>query len=149
MLIARLDQLTQKIDALRELKQQAGNAQAFGTRAKQLYNPSIQLDGLASIAQELQRRGIAISFDQNQLAAFAAFTRQLRLIIEVYRSDPQSIIATAEQRYTFWEPLKTLPNQVRDALQQAWSEYVDTILPMQQLDLLQTLGQLPGFRIHV
>ena len=52
MLIARLDQLTQEIAKLRELKQQEGNAKAFGTRAEQLQTPSIQLESLASIAQE-------------------------------------------------------------------------------------------------
>lgn len=149
MLIARLDQMTQEIDKLRELKQQEGIAKAFGTRAEQLQTPSIQLDGLASIAQEFQRRGIAIPLDQAQSNALALFTKQLRLITDAYREDPQSIVAATEQRYTFWEPLKTLPNQVRDAILQGWSAYVESMLPMQQSDLLQTLEQLPGFRTHV
>jgi hypothetical protein len=150
MLIARFDQMTQEIAKLRELKQQESNARTFSTRAEQLQTPSDQLDRRARIAQEFQRRGIAIPLDKGQSVAFATFTKQLRLITDAYREDPQSIVtATEEQRYAFWEPLKTLPNQARDAILQGWSEYVDSMLPVQQSELLQTLEQLPGFRTHV
>jgi hypothetical protein len=146
VLIARLDQVTQEITKLRELRQQADNAQAFGTRAKLLKEPSDQLDDLATITQEFQRRAITISFNRGQLAAFI---KQMRAVAIAYHGDPQSILAATENRFTFWEPLKSLPDQVRAALLQAWSGYINATLPIQQPELLQTLGQLPGFKERV
>jgi hypothetical protein len=145
VLIARLDQVTQEITKLRELRQQADNAQAFGTRAKLLKEPSDQLDNLATITQEFQRLAITVSFNRGQLAAFI---KQMRAVAIAYHEDPQNILAT-ENRFTFWEPLKSLPDQVRAALLQAWSGYINATLPIQQPELLQTLGQLPGFKERV
>ena len=147
MLIARLDQMAQEITKLHELRQQVDHAQAFGTRAKLLDEPSAQLDLLATIAQEFHCRGITIPFDRSQ---FAAFAKQMRVIATAYHQDPQSILAAAEHRFTFWEPLKNLPNQIHAALLQAWSEHINTTLPIQQQpELLQTLEQLPGFKERV
>jgi hypothetical protein len=147
MLIARLDRVTQEIAQLRELRQQANNAQAFGTRAKQWNDLSVPLDSLATIAQEFQRRGITIPLDRSQLAMFA---KEVRAVATAYHEDPQSILTAPEHRFTFWEPLRTLPDRARTALLQAWSEYINATLPIQQQpELLQTLGQLPGFRVRV
>lgn len=149
MLIAKLDQVAQEIANLRELKQLAANAQSFATRAQKLGEPSLQLESLAIIAQEMKRRGISVAFDNGQEARLSAFAKQLRVIAEAYHADPQSIIATGDQRYTFWEPLKTLPDQAHDALLRAWSQHVADTLPAQQPELLQTLGRVPGFEPSV
>lgn len=142
MLIAQLQQMTQLIAELRSREQQADNADAFGTRARQLEEPSAQLEGLASIAQEFQRRGIPLSFNQGQVAALA---KQVDVLATAYREDRQSIIDPTG-RFTLWNPLKTLPDEVRTTLLQAWSGYITSTLPERHPELLQTLGQLPGFK---
>jgi len=146
MLITRLDQVTQEITELGELKLLARDAQAFHTRATQLHEISMRIEIVVSIAQEFQRRGIAVQFDRSRLTSIS---KQLSLIFAAYREDPQSIVAATEQRYTFWEPLKTLPNEIHAALLQAWSEYVRSVLPRQQTELLETLGKVPGFNERI
>lgn len=147
MLITRLQELTQEITELRSREQQANNADAFGTRAGQLEGPSTQLEDLARIAQEFQRRGIPLSFNQGQVAALA---KEAHTVATAYHEDQQSIVDANEQRFTLWASLKSFPSQVHDALLQAWSGYINSTLPdRQHPELLQTLGQLPGLKESV
>lgn len=143
MLVARLQEVTQAISELRSLEQQATDAEALSTRARQLEDPSMQLHILAQITQAFQQRGIWPAFNRRQLAAVA---KEVEAAAVAYHDAPQRIADANEQRYTLWEPLKTLPGQVKDTLLQAWQDYIATALPEQNPELLQTLGQLPGFK---
>jgi hypothetical protein len=148
MLIAKLDAATNGIAQLRVLEEAAKDAQAYATRATQLQTPAATLSQLSVLAQEFRRRNIAIPLNESQLQALAY---QTRTMLKGFRDDHKSIVvSSSENGVRFFDPLKNVVADVRGMLLQAWTDYVDGMLPpQQQPELLETLVRLPGFSERV
>jgi hypothetical protein len=143
MLATRADELKAKIDDLTRRKRIRGHVQAFATRATQLEGPAERLDALARTFAVFRAHGLEVALAGAHLSGLQQQLHQLR---EAYAADRTSIVRPdGELRFTLWQPLKDLPDQVESALRAAWERHVATQVPEPREELLAVMERVPGF----
>lgn len=147
MLTSQAEELTGKIARLAALRRMGDDVGRFRTRATALDAPAARLLDLARVLAAFRIRSIAVSLEVAQLATLLQHVRDIQ---GQYEADRVSIIAADGQlRFSFWQPLATLPGQLEATLRESWQTYIEERLPPHQPDLLQVMSRVPGFGAQI
>jgi hypothetical protein len=140
-LVERSAALRKGVEELPQLSRMASQARSFATRAGELSTPADELDVIAYYLELLRKHGLQIAVDRERANGLRTSVQRLATN---YAESPEAILpADTQLRFGFWQSLRGLPNELREAILAAWAAYVTAQLPPRQDGLLQTLSGLP------
>ncbi len=147
MLIEDAKQIEAKITELERLRGIARSIKGFQTRANQLQEPVLILNPLTVLLAEFRKHNIAVDLRSCSPTALM-LKKHTAYVTTHFENNPDSILESGEKlRREFWEFLviKKFPRTVMTALLKSWQKYVDTLIPPEKTELLDTLARVPAF----
>ena len=143
MLMEQALEIKSKIEAIVNLRIEREHTNTFKTRAAQLGIPREKLTLLIQALRALRTQNISPDFPIDKLQAIKS---QLEELASQYRENPHSIIEpSGDRRFSLWDQLRELPEEIRICVGTAWEDYVDNRLPPKREELMRVLDQVPGF----
>ena len=147
MLLDRAAKLATKIRTYQKLKNNAAEAEQFGTRARQFESASQLMAGLRETLGALADAGVAVDFEPSDGLGYADKARTLR---EAIKENPAKVNDPPfDIKHAFTDRLNGIASAGHKAASAAWKAYVDTRAAFGADDVLSALGQVPQFRVSV
>lgn len=142
LLTKRASSILDRLKRLQETALLANEGDRVRTRADELSRPLSDLESLQLVDEGLRERGLEPQVDRESIRATHT---QLLALATRYRADPSQITAPdGRLRFTLWDPLKTLPDELRRSLLDAWRDHVAALVPRQRPEILDVLERVPG-----
>jgi hypothetical protein len=141
----RARDLGQRIPKLQKLLAAKNKLDIYTAYKKVLSDVAGVLNIYAIIAGELRIRNAEVAGFKGSAIGMQKETRR---IAEKFGDDANVIIAP-ETAYTFWEPLKRMPDKVKKELEISWTKYVETRIPPGQAEILEVLSRVRGLAAQV
>jgi hypothetical protein len=144
-LVERASSALDRLKRLNETALLANEGDRVRTRADELEAPVAEMEHILLVEQALRRRGVSPELPQS---AIATARTQLAALRDRYRSDPTQITAPdGRLRFTLWDPLRALPNEIRSSLNGAWEAHARSLLREQSVEILEVLERVPGLQV--
>lgn len=147
MLPDRMSNLADRMNALASVTVDAAEARGFEARAHELEEPSQRLEVQVELVRQMGVRGIPVRLP-------AASAQHLKSAIDVmakdYAGTPQSILRpSGTWRNELRKILDQLPDELRDSVSAAWSEFVRGLRPESNEAMLRILERSAPHRDQV
>jgi hypothetical protein len=146
----QVDQLRERIHALKSLKERANRAEDFEGRAQTLSEISLGLETLRASSQVLTEAGIEVSqIDQGILATLKLKAQQLR---DSYAIDRASILSPFPDhgfQQVFVVPCNTLRKSADQTLKASWSNWLRARMLVIDQEVLNVLAGVDALSTNV
>ena len=144
-IVGRADSLRLEIEQLPAQRQGDVDAQAVTTRANQLNELAFDLANQVSRLRLFRERGLHPKMRPEQPAMLLDMTRSHRAKFEEDRTSIAADPEDSDFKWKYRDELLRLSRSIDHALDEAWRDYIDKLIPPgldQQLELLGSAGAL-------